>query len=371
MADFCAALHLQVRKPDPEEPFAQMPGRAQLRRGIPRRPHILPPVKAEQHGEQPFAVRQEQFAAHNEHIAVIQPPPAHIFFRRRTVFGIVPLDDAEHGIEVFDVQNVRIFILPVRRADGILHGIRRKHVAPVQRAGYGGIVCQGKFAHSFRIEGNAAHNAVAVRRHRSKSEIPAVMPEPDVRRAAALPRPILSEQLAEFIRVRRHKAILFVPSFKVADHVCLHDRAHESALRTLAGFMAGNKDLYPFVHNRSSRNYLTKKRGVLQAVSPFRQKNVRATARRRGARRGDSFAFFRKIVYNISDNAAADVAKLADAPDLESGGQPCRFKSCHPHHTAQGSGKRFPVFLRTLLYKRDFNSACPRLNCSPRERSSR
>ena len=27
----------------------------------------------------------------------------------------------------------------------------------------------------------------------------------------------------------------------------------------------------------------------------------------------------------------ADVAELADAPDLGSGGRPCRFKSCHPH----------------------------------------
>ena len=26
----------------------------------------------------------------------------------------------------------------------------------------------------------------------------------------------------------------------------------------------------------------------------------------------------------------ADMAKLADAPDLGSGGQPCRFDSCHP-----------------------------------------
>ena len=26
----------------------------------------------------------------------------------------------------------------------------------------------------------------------------------------------------------------------------------------------------------------------------------------------------------------ADVAELADAPDLGSGGQPCRFDSCHP-----------------------------------------
>ena len=28
----------------------------------------------------------------------------------------------------------------------------------------------------------------------------------------------------------------------------------------------------------------------------------------------------------------AGVAELADAPDLGSGGFPCRFKSCHPHH---------------------------------------
>ena len=27
----------------------------------------------------------------------------------------------------------------------------------------------------------------------------------------------------------------------------------------------------------------------------------------------------------------AGVAELADAPDLGSGGHPCRFKSCHPH----------------------------------------
>ena len=32
----------------------------------------------------------------------------------------------------------------------------------------------------------------------------------------------------------------------------------------------------------------------------------------------------------------ADVAELADAPDLGSGGRsPCRFKSCHPHHNYQ------------------------------------
>ena len=28
----------------------------------------------------------------------------------------------------------------------------------------------------------------------------------------------------------------------------------------------------------------------------------------------------------------ADMAELADAPDLGSGGRPCRFKSCYPHY---------------------------------------
>ena len=29
---------------------------------------------------------------------------------------------------------------------------------------------------------------------------------------------------------------------------------------------------------------------------------------------------------------SAGVAELADAPDLGSGGRPCRFDSCHPHY---------------------------------------
>ena len=31
----------------------------------------------------------------------------------------------------------------------------------------------------------------------------------------------------------------------------------------------------------------------------------------------------------------ADMAELADAPDLGSGGQPCRFDSCYPHDTGE------------------------------------
>ena len=30
----------------------------------------------------------------------------------------------------------------------------------------------------------------------------------------------------------------------------------------------------------------------------------------------------------------ADMAELADAPDLGSGGRPCRFDSCYPHKWA-------------------------------------
>ena len=32
------------------------------------------------------------------------------------------------------------------------------------------------------------------------------------------------------------------------------------------------------------------------------------------------------------DGTYADMAELADAPDLGSGGQPCRFDPCYPHH---------------------------------------
>ena len=37
----------------------------------------------------------------------------------------------------------------------------------------------------------------------------------------------------------------------------------------------------------------------------------------------------------------ADMAELADAPDLGSGGRPCRFKSCYPQIIkTQGAMKR-------------------------------
>ena len=43
----------------------------------------------------------------------------------------------------------------------------------------------------------------------------------------------------------------------------------------------------------------------------------------------------------------AGVAELADAPDLGSGGYPCRFKSCHPHQI-----KRIcPCGMSFLFYK--------------------
>ena len=40
--------------------------------------------------------------------------------------------------------------------------------------------------------------------------------------------------------------------------------------------------------------------------------------------RNPGFFSYKMCVY-------AGVAELADAPDLGSGGRPCRFKSCHPH----------------------------------------
>ena len=37
------------------------------------------------------------------------------------------------------------------------------------------------------------------------------------------------------------------------------------------------------------------------------------------------------LLYDKISKNLAGVAELADAPDLGSGGFPCRFKSCHPH----------------------------------------
>ena len=35
------------------------------------------------------------------------------------------------------------------------------------------------------------------------------------------------------------------------------------------------------------------------------------------------------LIYVLTEYA--DMAELADAPDLGSGGRPCRFDSCYPH----------------------------------------
>ena len=37
-------------------------------------------------------------------------------------------------------------------------------------------------------------------------------------------------------------------------------------------------------------------------------------------------------VKSTPDSCYADMAELADAPDLGSGGRPCRFDSCYPHY---------------------------------------
>ena len=51
-------------------------------------------------------------------------------------------------------------------------------------------------------------------------------------------------------------------------------------------------------------------------------------------------ASFFSILHYI--NIIADMAELADAPDLGSGGQPCRFDSCHPQ--AGNIAVNFKVF---------------------------
>ena len=52
----------------------------------------------------------------------------------------------------------------------------------------------------------------------------------------------------------------------------------------------------------------------------------------------------------------AGVAELADAPDLGSGGFPCRFDPCHPHQTGKirtlsNQGSYFSLQVITLVFK--------------------
>ncbi len=41
-----------------------------------------------------------------------------------------------------------------------------------------------------------------------------------------------------------------------------------------------------------------------------------------------------KNEFEYNEICDADMAELADAPDLGSGGRPCRFESCYPHWIA-------------------------------------
>ena len=44
----------------------------------------------------------------------------------------------------------------------------------------------------------------------------------------------------------------------------------------------------------------------------------------------------------------ADMAELADAPDLGSGGRPCRFESCYPHLAETAVNPWIPLWIQGL-----------------------
>ena len=58
------------------------------------------------------------------------------------------------------------------------------------------------------------------------------------------------------------------------------------------------------------------------------------------------------------------MAELADAPDLGSGGPPCRFKSCRPHH--KKTVPQAVLFFYICCGKRGFASVFRRSALAPR-----
>ena len=62
--------------------------------------------------------------------------------------------------------------------------------------------------------------------------------------------------------------------------------------------------------------------------------------------------FFKSYATIITN---AGVAELADAPDLGSGGFPCRFKSCRPHQMQNGEHEA-PRF---CILRGDVMRTCP------------
>ena len=132
MRYFIVPLLLQAGEPDPEQPLAQMPGSAALRRGIPR--HAAHGIKLFENGKQPFAVREKQLPLHDEEIAGVQVMPFQVFFRRGQIFGKIALENVQHGVEIFAVQNLPVAVLPVHRLDIIIEGNGRDDVVLFRHA---------------------------------------------------------------------------------------------------------------------------------------------------------------------------------------------------------------------------------------------
>ena len=70
---------------------------------------------------------------------------------------------------------------------------------------------------------------------------------------------------------------------------------------------------------------------ALLLTTPSKRKNIKKLLTNRGLHDILNEQSARDKLLKRENDPIAGVAELADAPDLGSGGNPCRFKSCRPH----------------------------------------
>ena len=242
-APFADRIALLLHEPgeiDAEQPLAEVPGGAHRLPAVPVGGHVSPLVKAAEDGKQPFTIGKEQLPPHDEHVAAVKIVAVEIALGGRIIVRIFAADDLHHRVEVADVQCIGALPLPVHGIEIIIDGLGHGHVVLPHDLLDLGNVGKAQLRRRAGVEVGAAHRArVAPLDGVVEFKIAAVMAEAVIVGVVVLPRPILREELAILVGVRRHEPVFGgAVHQKADDRLLLHGNEH-LVLYGSTVFMAG------------------------------------------------------------------------------------------------------------------------------------